>query len=429
MISPLLERAARRASQADAVLKTDETTTLDFVGGQLVRATTATSQGTNLRVIVEGRPGVAGSVGDDPEELLQRALASAALGEPTVLSLPFQTTLPAVVTHMPRASAATTPELATSCYLVRDRLAAERAELRMILERSVGSVRVANSRGVDASYDVSLVSLLVEASRLRDGRRIAIEARLCGADLPTLTQLEQLVAVLRQRLSWAERDANTTPGRQRVLFLPAALPALLLPVEQALAGKAALGGGSPLARRRGTRAYSEVVSLSDDPLVDGRPGSRPIDDEGVPSRMLTLVRAGNVEGLIYDLETASRVGATPTGHGRRSTFGKPQPACSNLLLEPGSASWEELLQAVGDGVVVERISHPMPSHVAGGTFALPAALAWGVTGGAITGLLPELTIAGNAHDLLNRVVALGRDCLWVGSRLAPALVVDGASVF
>ena len=81
------------------------------------------------------------------------------------------------------------------------------------------------------------------------------------------------------------------------------------------------------------------------------------------------------------------------------------------------------------GLVLERLSHPMPSHVAGGTFALPATLAWGVAGGAITGLLPELTIAGNAHDLLNRVVALGRDALWVGSRSAPALVVDGASVF
>ena len=236
MISPLLERAARRASQADAVLKTDETTTLEFVGGELVRGTVSTSQGTNLRVIVEGRPGIAGSVEDDPEELLQRAMASAALGEPTVLSLPFQTTLAAVVTHMPRASAATAPDLATYCHLVRDRLAAERAELRMILERSVGSVRVANTRGVDASYDVSLVSLQVEASRVRDGRRIAIEARLCGADVPSLTELEQLVAMLRQRLAWAERDATTTPGRQRVLFLPSALPALLLPVEQALAG-------------------------------------------------------------------------------------------------------------------------------------------------------------------------------------------------
>jgi PmbA protein len=429
MIAPLIELAARRASQADAVLKTDETTTLEFAGGALVSAGVATAQGLNLRVIVEGRVGITGSIGEDPELILTRALDSAELGEPTVISLPFQGALPTVMTHVPRASAASVPELATFCHLLRDRLAPDRAELAMTLERSVGSVRVTNTRGVDASYDMSMVSLAVTASRLRGGRRIAVDARLSGSDLPALPEMEQLVAMLRQRLAWTERDAEISSGRQRALFLPSALGPLLLPVEQALAGKAALHGASPLAGRRGAKAYSQLISITDDPLVDGRPGSRPVDDEGVPSRLTTLVREGTVEGLIFDLETASRVGATPSGHGRRSTFGKPQPCCSNLLLEAGTASWEELLAAVGDGLVVEELREAGSGNQVGGTFALPATLAWRVVGGEIAGLVPEVTIAGNAHDLLNRVLAVGRDALWVGSRSAPPIVVDGVSVF
>jgi PmbA protein len=269
----------------------------------------------------------------------------------------------------------------------------------------------------------------VEATRIVEGRRIAIRARLSDADLPSLTELEQLVGMVRQRLGWAERGVPAGRGGLRVLFLPSALPVLLEPLEQALSGKAALLGASSLAQRRGARPYSDLVSVSDDPLIDGRPGSRPIDDEGVPSRMLTLVREGTIEGLVYDLETASRVGATPTGHGRRATYGKPQPAYSNVIVEPGTASWEELLAALGDGIVLERVGHPGPGNRVGGTFARPATLAWGVSGGAITGLLPEVTIAGNAHDLLNRVLAVGEVPLWVGSRLAPPLLVDGVSVY
>jgi PmbA protein len=424
-----MERASRRAAQADVILKTDETTTLEFDGARVIAARSTSSQGTNLRVVVDGRPGSAGSVGDEPEELLERAIAAAALGEPTVLALPFQSALPSVVTHVPRASAATIPELATLCHVVHDRLAAEQAHLRMTLERSVGSIRVANSRGVDASYDASLVTFLVRASRIREGRRFTVEARLSGADLPSLPELEQVVGMVRQRLAWAERGVAAGTGSRRVLFLPSALPVLLEPVEQALTGKAAILGGAPVARRRGARPYSDLVSVSDDPLMDGRPGSRPVDDEGVPSRMLTLVREGTIEGLVYDLETASRVGATPTGHGRRSTFGKPQPAYSNVVFEAGTSTWEELLEAVGDGIVLERIAHALPANLAGGTFALPASLAWGVSGGEITGLLPEVTIAGNAHDLLNRVLAVGQSPLWVGSRLAPPVLVDGVSVF
>lgn len=431
MIGPLLERADRRATLADASLKTDETTVLAFRDGRLARASTATSQGVNLRVVADGRAGSAGAVDDDPDALLERAMASALAGEPTVLSLPTRVPLPAVTTHMPRAGAATIPELAAIGHLLRDRLGAEHADIAITIERSLGSVRVANTRGVDAGYDVSRVSLHIRAGRIRPARRIVVEGRLAAADLPALSELEQLVAMIRQRLAWAEQEVAAPPpaGRHRVVFLPSALPALLLPVEQALTGKAALLGDSPLARQRGMRALSALLTIHDSPLVDCRPGSRPIDDEGCISRPLVVVRAGEVESLLYDLETAGRVGATPTGHGRRSVFGKPQAAWSNVVVEPGESSWEELLTAVGDGLVLERVGSFPHANVVGGAFALPVQLAWRVQGGEITGLAPELTVAGNAHDLLSRVVALGRDVFWVGSRAAPAMVVDGVSVF
>ncbi len=429
MILPLLERAARRATLADAVHKTDETTTVTFAEGRPVGARTTRYQGVNLRVVHEGRAGSAGAVVDDPDDLLARALASAALGEPASLSLPRQSPLPAVVTHVPRAAAATLAELADLGHLVRDRIGAERVHLGLTIERSLGQVRVANSAGLDAGYDVSLVVFAAEAAREQDGRRLAVRAALAGADLPSLTDLELLVAMLRQRFAWAERTAEAPGGRQRVGFLPTALPPLLAAVEQALVGKAALHGGSPLARQRGTPVYSPLVTLIDDPLLDGRPASRPIDDEGVVSRRLPLVEAGQVAGIIYDLETAGRVGASPTGHGRRSTFGKPQAACSNLVLDAGTASWDDILAAIGDGLVVEQLRPGTHTDMVGGTFALPAALAWRVQGGEIVGLAPEVTVAGNVHDLFARLLAVGRDLMWVGSRAMPPVVVDGVSVF
>lgn len=429
MIQPLIEQAHRRTTMADAALSTDETTTLEVDGGRLVSATTATSQGVNLRVVSEGRVGIAGTTTDDDADLLDRALDSARVGELAVMTLPRPAPVPMVVTHHPRAASATLPELVALGTLLRDRLGAERAELSLAISRSIGSVRVANTLGVDASYDASLVVLRLKIRRNREARRLTIEGTLAGADLPALTELEQLVAMVRQRFAWAEREAEIPAGRQRAGFLPTAMPVLLTPVEQALVGKAALHGGSPLARRRGARAFSETLTLHDDPLLDGRPGSRPIDDEGVVSRRLPLVVAGEIEGLIYDLETAGRVGATPSGHGRRSTFGKPQAAYSNLVLEPGASSWEELLAAIGDGLLIERLRPSGQANLIGGTFALPAALAWRVEGGEVTGLLPEVTVAGNAHDLLGRVLAVGRDPVWVGSRRTPTVVVDGVSVF
>jgi len=429
MIAPLLELASRRATDADIVQKSDETTTLRFAAGRLVAASTTTHHGVNLRVVADARSGVAGSVGDDPEELLGRALAAAREGELSQLSLPRYTRLPAVLTHLPRAAAATVADLAQLGQMVRDRLGGERVELDLVVERVLGAVRVANTQGLNAGYDASRVTIAVEVSRIQDGRRVVVRSRISGADLPSLPEIERLTVELRRRLAWSERLAEATVGRQRIAFLPPALPVLLVPVEQALTGKAVLHGSSPLAHRRGSAVFSDLITLRDDPLAPARPGSRPLDDEGVASRVLTLVAGGVVEGLLYDLETAGRVGATPTGHGRRTTFGKPQPACTNVVLEPGETTWEDLLITVGDGVLLEGLRGPFPVNAAGGTFAQAASLAWQVSGGEIVGLLPELTVAGNAHDLLARVVAVGRDQIWLGARAAPPVVIDGVSVF
>lgn len=430
MIGPLIELAGRRTTQADAVLKTDETTSLRFAAGKIVSASTSHSHGVNLRVVAEGRMGFAGSTDEDPGSLLETALASARQGEAASVTLPRPAAKPPrVLTHAARAATASLSDLMALGTVLRDRLAADKADLGILVERSIGSVRVANTRGLDASYDVTLVTVAVEAARMRNGRRIVIGGRLAGADLPALVEIEALVSRLRQRLGWAEKDAEVPAGRQMVGFLPSAVPLLLLPVEQALLGKAVLQGNSPLGRRKGSKVYSELLSLKDDPLLDGRPGSRPVDDEGVPSRMVPLIQAGQVEGFLYDLETATRVGVSPTGHGRRSTFAKPQPAWTNVVIAPGTASFEELLGLIGDGILVEETRSAPVGNAIGGTFAQPASVAWRVNRGEVSGLAQEVTVAGNAHDLLGRVVAVGREPRWVGSRSVPTLVVEGASVF
>ncbi len=429
MIGPLMERADRRTELADAILKNDETTTLTFTAGRLTSAATARSQGVNLRVVSEGRLGIAGTTGDDPDELLDAALVSARGGDPVVLGLPRPGVVPQVVTHAARAASATINDLSGIGTLIRDRLAGAHAELNLTVERSLGSVRVANSNGVDASYDVSQVTVAVELSRQQGDRRITLQAHLAGCDLPGLSALEELVAGLRQRLAWSEREITPATGTQTVLFLPSALPILLQPLEQAVLGKAAMHGISPIAARRGSRIFSDLLTIHDNPLAAGRPGSRPVDDEGVVSRVIPLVRAGVFETLLYDLETATRTGNPATGHGRRTTFGKPQPSGTNITVDAGTHGWTDLLKALGDGVVVERLRGWPTGHSIGGTFAQPAAVAWSVSRGEISGIAPELTIAGNAYDLLTRVAALGSELTWQGSRAAPPMLVEGVAVF
>ena len=43
--------------------------------------------------------------------------------------------------------------------------------------------------------------------------------------------------------------------------------------------------------------------------------SSPFDDEGTPRQVTPLVERGVLRNFVYDLDTAGRAGARPTGHG------------------------------------------------------------------------------------------------------------------
>ncbi len=93
MIADLLAAVRRRAQAGDALWRREERTTLAFEAGRFKSAGTTEETGINLRVVKDGQVGVAGTTAADaaPDDLLARALASAALGEPLNPSPPTST--------------------------------------------------------------------------------------------------------------------------------------------------------------------------------------------------------------------------------------------------------------------------------------------------------------------------------------------------
>jgi PmbA protein len=425
MIPRILELIRSRGQGGDVVAKFDETHALAFDQGRLAGTSVAVERGINLRVIADGRTGVSGTTGDDADGMVDAALAAARAGAPVDFPLPEPNPWPRVVTRVPRAAAASLDDLRDLGQMAHDRLAGDGRRVDVAVERSVGSVRVANTAGLDASYEVSMVGLLVEVS---GPGGVRTSGSLVGADLPAPDELEHFVGQTTVRLGWSQRAAAVPRGHLPVLFLPPAVRALLIPVRQSLLGRTAVQGLSPLKDRVGERVYDPALTLTDDPLLDARPGSRPLDDEGVPSRSLTLVRDGVVRALVYDLETAARAGARSTGHARRTTFGKPQVAFTNLVLGPGAHSFDTLLAHVGDGLIVEDLPGLNGGQVASGGFVSFAAPAWRIAGGEVVGRVDGVTIAANAHQLLGRVRGIGAYATWLGSTSVPPMVVEGVGV-
>jgi PmbA protein len=421
-----------------------ERTSIAFESGRLKAAGTAEEAGANLRVRHRGRVGVAGSTAaaDAPEELVTRALASAELGEELEIAFPSATPLPRVPTFFAAAADAPLDRLTAIGRSLLDRLARDGCQINVMIERETVETRVANTAGAAGEYRSTGIGVSAEVWRIAGDDVLAIGDAYEGADLPSDEALAALVRSIIARLEHALRVVAPPVGALPVVFTPSGLSAVLLPLTQALSGKAVLQGISPLAAKVGERVFDARVSLSDDPLSAGRTASRPMDDECVPSRVVPLVQQGVVGRFIYDLETAARAHTESTGHGQRAIFGKPVSGYTNIVLDGGGRGKERergrpdgsaelgggLLGEMRDGLLVDELIGVGQGNVIGGAFSHPVALAYRIERGVIAGRVKDAAIAGNAYELWKRVGGFGGDARWTGSRYAPSVLMDGVSV-
>ena len=434
MIARVIELVRARGDAGDALRRRSERVSVAFESGRLKSCGAAEETGVNLRMMVGGRMGVAGTTAEDAQDLVTRAAASAALGETVPLTFPAAAPLPAVSTASRAAAEAPLDRLTAIGAELVDRVAREGCQVNVLIEREVTETRLLNTAGADASYQSTSVAVGLDLARFAGDDVLFISDLYVGTDLPTAADLDALVRSIEDRYTPALRVVTPPDGALPVVFTPSGLSAILLPLEQALSGKTVLQGISPLGAKRGERLFDERFSLTDDPLVSGRPASRPVDDEGTPSAALPLIAGGVVRGFVYDLETAARAGAASSGHGARGTFGKPHVAYSNLILGKRAAASGKrglgggLLDGIADGLLVDDLIGVGQGNVIGGAFSHPVALAYRVERGEITGRVKDAAVAGNVYDLLKRIGAFGDDGRWLSSRWAASLLLEGVAV-
>jgi PmbA protein len=436
VIDELLAAARSKTDGADALWRREERTSIALEAGRLKTAGITEEAGISLRVVAGGRVGVAGTTAASPDvaELVTRARASAELGENLDLAFPPTSPLPHVPTFFDRAANASLDRLIAIGKGLVERLAREGCQVNVAIEREVGETAVGNSAGARGGYPSTGVAVTADVVRIASDDVLMIYDQYVGGDLPTDADLDALVRSIEMRLEPALTIVTPPDGVLPVVFTPAGLAAIVLPLEQALSGKTVLQGSSPLAARVGEQVFDTRLSISDDPLAPQGPASRPIDDECVASTATRLVEGGFVRAFVYDLETATRAKTRTTGNGRRGIFGKPGIRYTNLIvgtLRPTSyapALGGGLIADIQDGLVVDDLIGVGQGNVTGGGFSHPVGLAYRVQGGEITGRVKDAAVAGNVYELLKHIGGFGSDGRWLGSRWSPSLRLEGVSV-
>ncbi len=102
------------------------------------------------------------------------------------------------------------------------------------------------------------------------------------------------------------------------------------------------------------RYGSPKMNITSDATTPQGLGTFAFDDEGVPAQREAIVEEGVLRGFLTSRETAERIGAGSGGSMRADGWSRmPLVRMTNLHLEPGEGSFEELLADVDDGLYLE----------------------------------------------------------------------------
>jgi PmbA protein len=187
------------------------------------------------------------------------------------------------------------------------------------------------------------------------------------------------------------------PGKYPVIFDPRVSSSLLGHFAGAINGSSVARKTSFLAGKLGERVFAQGVMIVDDPLRLRGLRSRPFDGEGVRVSRQELVTGGILNQWIADSAAARQLGIAPTGHAARGVGGAPGAAASNLFMEPGTRSRQELLASVPEAVLVVELIGQGVNGVTG-DYSRGAA-GFMVRGGEIAEPVAEITIASNLIEM------------------------------
>ncbi len=99
------------------------------------------------------------------------------------------------------------------------------------------------------------------------------------------------------------------------------------------------------------RYGSEHMNITADPTTPLGLGTFGYDDEGVPARRQPVVEAGVLRGYLSSRQTAALIGEGQGGSMRADSWRRmPLVRMTNLHLEPGEGSFDDLLADVEDGI-------------------------------------------------------------------------------
>jgi predicted Zn-dependent protease len=397
-------------SQAEVILEDGDSALTRYALNAIHQNVAESGLRLRLRLVRDGRAGVAEVRGDIHGDAADRLLRDAEEARRLSPARDDQPPLPDAsmatgegTAAWSDATAQCTPEQRADAVAVVTRAAAARGlQAFGAMETTARQIAIVNTRGVRRHARTSLARLTAVV-RGDDGAGYADRCAAGFAGAGPAAVADEVVDTATRNQGAVRID----PGDYEVVLAPYAVAEMLDHLAWMGFGALAKQEGRSF-MRPGERLMSESVSIRDD-AHDPAGLPFPFDWEGVTARRVTCIDRGVCRDFVYDTPTAIVDGVQSTGHSL------PQPNVDgplplHVVMDGGDRSRDEVIAGVRRGLYVTRFwyvrqVHPLRTIITGmtreGTFL--------IDNGRITTPVRDMRFTQSIVDALNSVRGISRE--------------------
>ncbi|NGN43361.1 TldD/PmbA family protein [Mesorhizobium sp. CGMCC 1.15528] len=431
-VAALVEAAKRAgADAADAVAVRGRSAGVSVRLGKVEATEASESEDVSLRVFVGQRvASVSATAASDPNQLAERAVAMAKVSPED----PYQGLAdPALLAKTVRDLDLYDSTVVSAERLKADALAAEEAALAVPgvtnsggsgASAGLGGMVLATSHGFLGHYVGTRFS---RSASVIAGEGTGMERDYDFSSRQHFADLDAPDAIGRSAGERAVRRLNARKaktGPVDVVFDPRVSRGIASHLAGAINGASVARKTSFLRDMMGKQVANGIITVIDEPLRRRGPASRPFDGEGIEGEKLVMVENGILNHWFLSTSAAKELGLQTNGRGARSGS-SVSPTSTNLSIEPGDRSPEDLIKSLKSGFYVTEVFGQGVNMITG-EYSRGASGFW-IENGELAYPVSEVTIASNLKDMfLNMVPASDVDRSF--GTAAPTLLIEGMTL-
>jgi PmbA protein len=243
IVEKIVSTAMEKADAAQALMRTQETSAVEFENDKLKSAESSQRTEIQVKVIKDGKVGTSSTTDPkDIDDLVNRALEAAEFGSPANFELPEPDALTPVKTFDPQLLPLDKPEMIHMGQQMMDMINAYNPEILAgaTINKTIHKVDFANSAGVNYSSEDTDFQVAAGGQLTRGTDILFVNDSLGGKKREIDT--EEIASRAIERFRLAEVIAPVESGEMPVIFTPGGFIAILLSLGLAVDGKNAFLG-------------------------------------------------------------------------------------------------------------------------------------------------------------------------------------------